>query len=257
MNSSEHPEAGVFRVSIDEIAHTLLIKSFKLVAQPLGKCILCKLSQTYGENAWRQIAGGGLSFGEHKRLLGTQRHHLKDMHLICELILFNVEVLSVDMVDIDGVREKAVWLERLVADVDLVSRTRTFLFHGMCVSVSEVVRCMVRLERLCHRLPQLVLNRKKQDEFQQYLQVRRCEVRRSFFFQVLFAHRIFQRKYLSLFYEKVNAHLPYYSTLRKFWNMGSFKRFKLVCSSSVMVTQKPTSKPDLYWVVWLMSHTKS
>ena len=199
MNSSEHPEAGVFRVSIDEIAHTLLIKSFKLVAQPLGKCILSKLSQTYGENAWRQIAAGGLSFGEHKRLLGTQRHHLKDMHLICELILFNVEVLSVDMVDIDGVREKAVWLERLVGDVDLVSRTRTFLFHGMCVSVSEVVRCLARLERLCHRLPQLVLNRKKRDEFQQYLQVRRCEVRRSFFFSSILCASYFQRKYLSLF----------------------------------------------------------
>ena len=75
------------------------------------------------------------------------------------------------MMDIDGVRDKAVLLERIVADVDLVSRTRTFLFHGQFVSVSEVVRCLARLERLCHRLPQLVLNSQKQEEFQQNMQV--------------------------------------------------------------------------------------
>ena len=58
-----------------------------------------------------------------------------------------------------------------MADFDLVSRTRTFLFHGMSVSVSEVARCLMSLERLCCRLPQLVFNRKKQDEFHRHLQV--------------------------------------------------------------------------------------
>ena len=164
-------ENGVFQVSVDEIAHAHLINAFKVIAPALGKCIQSKLSQAYGEEEWRQKAGCGLSKGMLSRLEDTWRHPLKDMFLICELILFNVEVLSVDMVDVDGVKEKAVWLERFVVDVDLVSRSRTFLFHGQCVSVSEVIRCLVRLERLCHRLPQLVLNRKKQEEFQQYVQV--------------------------------------------------------------------------------------
>ena len=55
--------------------------------------------------------------------------------------------------------------------------------------------------------------------------------------------------------EKVNAHLPYYSTL-KGSRMVSSKRFELMLFLSGGNT-KPTSKPDLYWVVWLMSHTKS
>ena len=162
---------GVLHVSVDEVAQAHLINAFKVIAPPLGKCIQTKLSQAYGEEKWRQKAGYGLSTGMYARLEDTRRHALKDMFLICELILYNVEALGVDMMDIDGVREKAVWLERLVADVDLVSRTRTLLFHGTCVSVSEVVQCLVRLERLCRRLPQLVLNRKKQDELQQHVQV--------------------------------------------------------------------------------------
>ena len=39
------------------------------------------------------------------------------------------------------------------------------------MSASEVVRCLMRLERLCHRLPHMVLNRKKRDELQQHVQV--------------------------------------------------------------------------------------
>ena len=169
--STDVTEHGAFRVSVDEMAHSRLINAFKLIGPALGKYIQSKLSQAFGEEKWRQTAGYELSKGMYSRLEDTRRHPLKDMFLICELILFNVEVLSVDMVDIDGVRDRPLWLQRFVADVDLVSRTRTFLFHGICMSVSEVVRCLVRLERLCHRLPQLVLNRKKRDELQQHVQV--------------------------------------------------------------------------------------
>ena len=168
--SADITEHSILQVSVDEIASSHLINALKVIGPALGICIQSKLSQAYGEEKWRQKAGYGLSKGMYSRLGDTRRHPLKDIFLICELILFNVEVLSVDMMDIDGVRDKAVLLERIVADVDLVSRTRTFLFHGQFVSVSEVVRCLARLERLCHRLPQLVLNRKKWEEFQQYVQ---------------------------------------------------------------------------------------
>ena len=162
---------NVFQVSADEVAHSLLIKTFKLISATLGKCIQDKLSQIYGEELWRRKAGDNLSQGMISRLEDTRRHPLKDIFLICELILYNVEVLSqVDVVDVDEVRDRSVWIERLVEDVDLVTRTRTLLFHAKAVSVSEVVRCLVRLERLCRRLPQLVLDRKKNEELQQHLQ---------------------------------------------------------------------------------------
>ena len=131
--STDVTEHGVFQVSVDEIAHSHLINAFKVIGPALGICIQSKLSQAYGEEKWRQKAGYGLSKGMYSRLEDTRRHPLKDIFLICELILFNVEVFSADMVNIHGIREKAVWLERLVADVDFVSRTRTLLFHGVCV----------------------------------------------------------------------------------------------------------------------------
>ena len=161
---------NVFQVSADEAAHSLLITTFRLISPDLGKCIQNKLSQIYGEELWRRKAGENLSQGMFSRLEDTRRRPLKDIFLICELILYNVEVLSVDMVDIDGVRPRSVWLERLVEDVDLVNQTRTLLFHAKNVSVSEVLRCLVRLERLCRRLPHLVLDRKKDEELQQHLQ---------------------------------------------------------------------------------------
>ena len=42
----------------------------------------------------------------------------------------------------------------MVADVDCVSRTRhvTWMFHGVDVSVREVYRCLVSLQRLVTRL---------------------------------------------------------------------------------------------------------
>ena len=143
----------VLHATADEGGQALLLQAFQLVSPSLGHYLKCSLSGIYGDESWRRRAGRFLTQQMTKRLEMTGQRPLKDIYLICELILNNLEELSAGWVDIDGVIQEGFRLERLAVDVDNVSRTRTVLFHGRSPTVREVYRALVSLVRLLHRIP--------------------------------------------------------------------------------------------------------
>ena len=160
----------LFDATVDEVGHALLLRVFLEVSPSLGHYLQTVLSDIYGEERWRRRAGRCLTPEMKKRLEMTRKLPLKDMYLMCELIVDNLEELIPGWVDIDGVGEEGFRLERLAVDVDNVSRTRTALFHGCRPSAREIHRCLYSLVRLLRRIPNLVAMRL--DELHSYLMVR-------------------------------------------------------------------------------------
>jgi len=146
------PSRTLVEVSLDEIEliHIILFKAFLSVGPILGHFVQSILSKVYGEQ-WPRQAGDMLSKQMFSRLpLDGQRERkkepLKDLYLVCELILDNLEVFQKAMTDSsNGWRMRGVHacvrLARLAAKVDFVSQTRTRLAHKFDVSAEDCSQC--------------------------------------------------------------------------------------------------------------------
>ena len=140
-------------LTVDEFAHAVLIKVFRLVGPLLGRFVQSVLKDVYGEEQWRRKAGDGLSKEMYSRLEKTRKQSLKDVYLVTELILQNLQVFSERFEFVGG--DKSVRLTKLALEVDRVSLTRTSLFHGVQVSVVDVQRCVLSLEEIFRGFQQL------------------------------------------------------------------------------------------------------
>ena len=140
-------------LTVDELAHAVLIKVFKLVGPLLGGFVQSVLKDVYGEEQWRRKAGDGLSKEMYSRLEKTRKQSLKDVYLVTELILQNLQVF-LERFEFVGADESA-RLTKLALEVDRVSLTRTYLFHGVQVSNEDVQHCIHSLEKIWRGFSQL------------------------------------------------------------------------------------------------------
>ena len=153
MTMDESDRRRVFDVTVDEFGHAVLIKSFRVVGTALGEFIVKVLKRVYGEE-WQEKAGEAFTRNTSARLKKTRRQALKDVFLATELILHNLEVFQREMMRSEE-KEESIRIERMALDVDQINMTRTWLFHGVNVSPSEVRRCLLCLENVWRRFAQL------------------------------------------------------------------------------------------------------
>ena len=145
-------------LTTDEFGHSVLIRVFALVGPLLGRLVQSVLKKVYREEAeWCRKAGDGLSRDMYSRLKKTQEQSLKDVYLISELILENLEVFSQCFVRVG--EDEIDRLSKLALEVDRVSRTRICLFHGAQVSIEDVYGCVLSLEEIWRGFPQLDASR--------------------------------------------------------------------------------------------------
>ena len=148
----------MFDVTVEELGHAVLIKSFRLVGAALGEFVTAVLQNVFQEQ-WREKAGEDLTKKTllKLRLKSTrgQALPLKDVYLVTELILLNLEVFQKEVRRGAKESEEGFRLERMATDVDCVNCTRTWLFHGVDVSLNEAGRCLLCLENTWRCFAQL------------------------------------------------------------------------------------------------------
>ena len=150
---------GMFEVSVEELGHAVLIKTFRMVGAKLGEFVMTVLKRVYGELQWRRKAGEALSRRTFEHLERTRRRGLKDMWLATELMLHNLEVFEQEANPSNEFeKEENIRLGRMAMDVDCVNQTRNYLFHGFDVSPEEALRCIWSLENTWRRFAHLVDN---------------------------------------------------------------------------------------------------
>ena len=148
--STTHLEVSL---TMEEFGQARLMRLFRLVGPLLGRLVQRVLKDMYGEEEWRRKAGDGLSKEMYSRLEKTRKQSLKDVFLITELLLHNLEVFSGSF-DRDG-SEASVSLSTLALAADRVSLTRTCVFHGVRLSTENVRDCVHSLEKIWRGFPQL------------------------------------------------------------------------------------------------------
>ena len=140
-------------LTVDEFAHAVLIKVFRLVGPLLGRLVQSVFKDVYGEEQWRRKAGDGLTKEMCSRLEKTRKQSLKDVYLVTELILQNLQVFSKRFEFVGG--DESARLTKLALEVDRVSLTRTYLFHGVQVSNEDVQHCILSLQEIWRGFSQL------------------------------------------------------------------------------------------------------
>ena len=146
-------ERLTFDMTAGELARAVLLRAFKMASPPLGTHVLCRYRRAYGEDSWLKAAQDCLS----RRMLTKVKDHptvlQQDIFILSELLVEKLDrVFLPSFRGVAGATERSLLLQSMVADVDCVSRTRTWMFHGVDVSVREVYRCLVSLQRLVTRL---------------------------------------------------------------------------------------------------------
>ena len=144
-------------LTTDELGHSVLIRVFALVGPLLGRLVQRVLKDVYGEELWRRKAGDGLSKEMYSRLEKTRKQSLKDVYLITELILQNLEIFSQCFLWVGD--DKIDCLSKLALEVDRVSRTRICLFHGVQISIEDAYGCVLSLQEIWRGFPQLDASR--------------------------------------------------------------------------------------------------
>ena len=141
-------------ISSDEISRVLLLRVFERVAPILGGHVRQRLENIFGESAWLRKAGDCLSRHMQSILVGKPHVILQDIYVITEVIMATLDNVFVDQncEDCLGLKSRSDRLLSMAADVDCIAQTRTCLFHSVQLSVLEVHRCVLAVERLCTRM---------------------------------------------------------------------------------------------------------
>ena len=141
-------------ISSDEISRVLLLRVFERVAPLLGGRVRQCLENTFGECLWLRKAGDCLSRHMQSILVGKPHVILQDIYIIVEVIMAKLDKVFVDQncEDCFGLKSRSDRLLSMAADVDCIAQTRTCLFHSVQLSVMEVHRCVLAVERLCMRM---------------------------------------------------------------------------------------------------------
>ena len=141
-------------ISSDEISRVLLLRVFERVAPVLGGHVRQRLENTFGESLWLTKAGDCLSRHMQSILVGKPHVILQDIYVITEVIIAKLDKVFADQncEHCFGLKSRSDRLLSMAADVDCIAQTRTCLFHGVQLSVLEVHRCVLAVERLCMRM---------------------------------------------------------------------------------------------------------
>ena len=144
-----------FDVTWSEIARAVLLRVFKRISPVLGAHVRSAYQEVYGEDGWLTAGKDCLSRRMLAKIEKTPDVLLHDIFIMTELMAARLDRVFLGrwFRGVVGASHHSALLQRLSADVDCVSRTRTWLFHGVDVSIGEVYRCVESVVRLVTRLP--------------------------------------------------------------------------------------------------------
>ena len=144
-----------FDVTWSEIARAVLLRVFKRISPVLGAHVRSAYQEVYGEDGWLTAGKDCLSRRMLAKIEKTPDVLLHDIFIMTELMAARLDRVFLGrwFRGVVGASHHSALLQSLSADVDCVSRTRTWLFHGVDVSIGEVYRCVESVVRLVTRLP--------------------------------------------------------------------------------------------------------
>ena len=144
-----------FNVTWSEIARAVLLRVFKRISPVLGAHVRSAYQEVYGEDGLLTAGKDCLSRRMLAKIEKTPDVLLHDIFIMTELMAARLDRVFLGrwFRGVVGASHHSALLQSLSADVDCVSRTRTWLFHGVDVSIGEVYRCVQSVVRLVTRLP--------------------------------------------------------------------------------------------------------
>ena len=140
-----------FHASGDEVAQAILLGVFRRVAPVFGQYVIDQLKNTYGPDKWLAEALSCLSRNMGRYLTEDGEALRRDVFIIVQVLLSKAdEVFMAKCTDLgdSDCQSKALFLHRLVLDMDCVGQARNLVFHGYVLSRREAHRCLVSLQRL-------------------------------------------------------------------------------------------------------------